>query len=151
MDLPISLDRRTQVRGPLFGARRRYPRLRVAVEAFYESDSCSLVAGHLELSLRGAFMACRTGDVEGTSGVLRLDLAGGAMIRAQVHVLRRSGRGMALRFVDLEDADRLRLAAFLVRRGGLAVIPALEQRFGGWARMAHPLLRRELRHQVRHA
>jgi len=149
MELPISLDRRTQPRGPLLAARRRYPRLRVALEAFYESEASTQVLTHVELSLRGAFLACRIADPEGTPGVLRLDIAGGPMVRANVRVLRRSGRGMAVRFVDLEDADRLRLAAFLLRRGGLAVIPPLEQRFGGWARMAHPLLRRELRHQLR--
>lgn len=154
MDMPISLDRRREIRGALHDARRRYPRLRVAVDAFYESPSCILSASELELSLRGAFIPCRMGDVEDTEGILRLALPEGPMIRAKVVVVRRDADdrpGMALRFAELSDADRLRLGAYLVRVGGLSVIPALEQRFGGWTRLPHPYVRRELRRSVRNS
>lgn len=152
MDQAISLDRRKEARGALTEARRRYPRLRVAVDSFYESASNVLAASEVELSLRGAFLACRMGDEAGTEALLRLSLPEGPMVVAKVVVVRRDldGRpGMALRFVDLSDEDRMRLGAFLVRCGGLSVIPALEQRFGGWTRMPQPFVRRELRKGAR--
>jgi hypothetical protein len=154
MSTTISLDRRRAARGSLMEARRRYPRLSVQLDAFYESAGSTLWTSRLELSLRGAFFPCHAGDAQDCEGTLRLSLPDGPMVRARVRVVRAAdGRqtGMALRFTDLSDVDRMRLAALLVRRGGLGVIPALEARFGGWAHMPHAMVRRELRHQSRGA
>ncbi|MBS2033316.1 MAG: PilZ domain-containing protein [Deltaproteobacteria bacterium] len=149
---PISMDRRRAARDTLTDSRRRFPRLSVALDAFYESDACTLTVSRLDLSLRGAFLPCALGDNVETEGILRIALPAGPMVRARVRVVRQNGvRGMALRFIDLSDSDRLRLGAFLVRQGGLQVIPALERRFGGWARLPNPLLRRELRGSPRRA
>jgi hypothetical protein len=154
MNLPVSLDRRRAARAPLAEARRRFPRISVALDAFYESDARALLATRVELSLRGAFLPTHSTEPEGTRGTLRLALPEGPMLRAQVEVVRSvDGRrpGLVLRFVELGEPERLRLAAFLVRTGGLSVIPALERRFGGWAQMPHAGLRRELRRSARPA
>jgi len=153
MNQPVSKDRRRAARGALADSRRRFPRLAVALDAFYESETCSLAVSRIDLSLRGAFLPCHAGDAPETEGLLRIALPTGPMVRASVRVVRsKDGTpGMALRFVELSDADRLRLGAYLVRVGGLEAIPALERRFGGWARLPNPLLRRELRKAPRRA
>jgi len=150
MNRPVSMDRRSNARGQLSESRRRFPRLSVTLDAFYESAACTLTVSRLDLSLRGAFLPCALGDHLDTEGILRIALPTGPMVRARVRVVRQNGvRGMALRFVELSDSDRLRLGAYLVRQGGLQAIPALERRFGGWARLPNPLLRRELRQAPR--
>lgn len=148
----FALDRRTDPRTPLGQARRRVPRLGLALDAFYESEARALTVAAVELSLRGAFVSCFHGDEVGTEGLLRIALPEGPMIVARVVVVRSAAgkrRGMALRFTELSAADRFRLAAHLLRTGGLGTIPALEARFEGWARLPNPLARRELRHAAR--
>ena len=149
MNLPTALERRRAARAPLPQARRRFPRLRVTLDAYWEGRSSDLAFDDFELSLRGVFLPCRIGEPEGAEGIVRLALPGSVeMVRASGIVLRRSeiGQpGMAVRFTELSDAHRARLAAFLVRAGGLAQIPALDTRFKGWSQIDHPLLRRERR------
>jgi hypothetical protein len=148
----FSLDRRQSSRTKLSQSRRRMPRLGLALDAFYESDARAITVSGVELSLRGAFVACFHGDPVGTEGILRIALPEGPMIHAGVVVIRQAAggrQGMALRFCELSAADRFRLAAHLLRTGGLSAIPALEARFDGWARMPNPAVRRELRHTAR--
>ena len=153
MTLPTALERRRGARAPLAQARRRFPRLRVRLDAYWEGRDSDLAFDDLDLSLRGVFLPCRLGEPEGAEGIVRIALPGAVeMVRARAVVLRRSevGRpGMAVRFIELSDAHRARIAAYLVRAGGLAQIPALDTRFRGWAQLEHPLLRREHRRGAR--
>lgn len=142
MTAPRPVDRRTRTRDALHLARRRYPRLRVACDAFYESDEATLCATEVDVSLRGLFLPCRFADREGARGVLRLDTGEGALVRAEVEVVRvldGARRGMALRIAEISEGDRLRLAAFLLRKGGLAMFPQLGRRFPTVAQAPRPL------------
>jgi len=58
------------------------------------------------------------------------------MLRAQVEVVRCdwSAPGQAVRFVCLDEGARRRLAAFLLKRGGLSMLPQLDRR--------HPVITR---------
>jgi len=140
--IPTNVDRRTGSREPLFMARRRYPRLALNCDLFYESEEACLFSPRVDLSLRGIFVPCRFPDREGTRGTVRLDVGAGPMLRAEVEVLRNpqiGRRGMALRFVAMSDGDRLRLGAFLLQKGGLKVLPQLDRRFRTLTRAPRPL------------
>jgi hypothetical protein len=120
----------------LYQARRRYPRLPVRCDAFYEGEERSFFAGRADVSLRGLFLPCLYPDRAGARGVVHLDLGEGAMLRAEVEVVRCdwSAPGQAVRFVNMAEAERSRLAAWLLKRGGLAMLPQLDR--------SHPALTR---------
>lgn len=129
MNSPVG-DRRNRSRNPLFHARRRYPRISAECDVFYDGEQASLFTRDADVSLRGMFLPCRFPDLPGVRGQVRIDAGQGPMVRAVVEVVRVSDdgrRGMALRFVAMSEPDRLRLAAFLIRRGGLASIPQLDR------------------------
>lgn len=128
---PRPVDRRSHTRDALFLGRRRYPRLRLTADAFYESEQANVLATEVDVGMRGLFLPCRFPDREGARGVVRVDVGSGALVKAEVEVLRaldgERRPGMALRIVSMAEADRLRFAAFLLRRGGLAMLPQLER------------------------
>ncbi|MGI5860553.1 MAG: PilZ domain-containing protein [Myxococcales bacterium] len=135
------VDRRASVRDSLYATRRRYPRLSVSCDLFYESEESTAVAEKGDVSLRGLFLPCRRPDPVGTRGVVRVDCGRGAMIRMEVQVVRQSAatrQGMALRIVAMSDADRKRLGAFLLRQGGLAAIPQLDRAYRTLTRAPRP-------------
>jgi hypothetical protein len=130
-------DRRETQRGALFLSRRRYPRLSVKCDVYYESEDTNVLAEEVDVSLRGLFVPCRFPDREGAHGVVRIDLGEGSMVRAEVEVVRipELGRsGMALRIVQMAEGERLRFAGFMLRKGGLAVLPQLDRRWASVAR-----------------
>jgi hypothetical protein len=130
-----SKDRRTAARGSLFHTRRRYPRLPLPLEATYESAERITVAARFDLSLRGIFVASKAPDPAGTRCVVRLDLPGRtALVRVDGVVVRSDSNGMAIRFTALREDERRAIAAFLVRRGGLSVLPQLDRGWKGWIR-----------------
>jgi hypothetical protein len=135
-------DRRGMPRDPLYTTRRRYPRLQVRCDAFYEGEATSVATEELDLSLRGLFVPCRIQDAIGARGVVRLDLGDGPLVRLEAEVTRQvqgARPGMAMRIVAMSDADRLRLGAFLVRHGGLAAIPQLDRAYRTLTRAPRPL------------
>ncbi len=142
MTTPLAADRRTGTRGPLYQARRRFPRLHVACDVFFESDTAALIATEGDFSLRGVFVPTRFPDVEGARGTVRVDSGDGPLIRFEVEVLRApeiGRKGMAMRICQMSDRDRLRYAAFLLRKGGLPVIPQLDRKFRTVTRSPRPL------------
>jgi hypothetical protein len=149
MRVPTKVERRQSTRGERMEARRRYPRLRVNVDAYYESEGRECCAESVELSLRGVFFPTHTPEALGTEAVVRLGLPGNVMFRARAIVVRHqkvgSCHGVGLQFAHMSEPDRARLAAFLLKQGGLAVLPQLERQFGGWARLVQPGLLREKR------
>ena len=46
---------------------------------------------------------------------------------------------MALRIESMGEADRLRFAAFLLKKGGLTMLPQLDRRFHTLALLPRPL------------
>jgi hypothetical protein len=139
---PRMNDRRDRSREQLYISRRRYPRLTVKADVFYESDTASIFAPEVDLSLRGMFVANLFPDVEGALGTVHVDLGEGHLVKAEVEVVRshESDReGMALRIVSMPEADRLRFTAYLLRRGGLAMLPQLDRRFHTLALAPRPL------------
>jgi hypothetical protein len=140
------LDRRSDRREPLYLSRRRFPRLSVACDVFYESPAANLLSSKADLSLRGMFLATRLPDAPGARGTVRLDLGRGALLKAAVVVVSHTGsarNGMALRIVDMSELDRLRYGAFLLRRGGLPVLPQLDRHFATVTRSPRPAGARE--------
>jgi hypothetical protein len=141
--MPASLiDRRNQSRDPLYQTRRRYPRLALeSCDVFYESEESVASAERLDLSLRGLFLPCLLPDQVGARGTVHIDGGGSEMIRLEVEVLRQSKvgqAGMALRIVSMSEDDRSRLAALLLREGGLAAIPQLDRSFSTLTRAPRP-------------
>ena len=140
---PRPADRRNRSRDSLFLARRRYPRLQVKADVFYESDEASVFASEVDVSLRGLFVPCRFPDRrEGAEATVHLDLGEGHLLKAKVEVLRAfegAKSGMSLRIVSMPEADRLRFAAFLLRKGGLSMLPQLDRRFHTVALAPRPL------------
>lgn len=139
----LMIDRRNRTRDSLFKSRRRYPRLMVKADVFYESDAANVFAEKVDVSLRGLFVPCRFPDRrEGATGTVRIDLGEGHLIKAEVEVIRAfEGEkiGMALQIVSMPEADRLRFAAFLLRKGGLAMLPQLDRRYHTLALAPRPL------------
>jgi hypothetical protein len=139
---PRPVDRRSRNRDALFLTRRRYPRLMVKADIFYESDQASVFAEKVDVSLRGLFVPCRFADCEGAEALLHIDLGEGHLVKAQVLVLRvfdGDERGMALRITSMPEADRMRFAAFLLRKGGLSMLPQLDRRYHALALAPRPL------------
>ena len=130
---PHTIDRRNRNRDSLYLSRRRYPRLMVKADVFYESDEASAFAEKVDVSMRGLFVPCRFPDRrEGARGVVHVDLGEGHLVKAEVEVIRAfegEKTGMALNIVSMPEADRLRFAAFLLRKGGLAMLPQLDRRY----------------------
>lgn len=133
MTKPRPNDRRNRSRDSLFLTRRRYPRLMVKADVFYESEEAVAFAEKVDVSMRGLFIPCRFPDRrEGARAVVHIDLGEGGLVKAQTEVIRGFGgatSGMALHIVSMPEADRLRFAAFLLRRGGLSMLPQLDRRF----------------------
>lgn len=126
------VDRRNRNRDALFLTRRRYPRLLVKADVFYESDEANVFAAEVDVSLRGLFIPCRFPDREGAEAVVHIDLGEGHLVKAKVEVLHAfdgAKPGMALRIASMPEADRLRFAAYLLRKGGLSMLPQLDRRF----------------------
>jgi len=123
MDHPIE-DRRS-TRGGERG-RRRYPRVVIGFEGFYESRRRMLMPRGGNLTLRGAFLRTAAPDPKGTEAMFRLQLPDNVTllrIPARVvwsnEVAGEGPVGMGLRFERLESFQIKRLAAALLQRAGL--------------------------------
>jgi len=90
-----------------------------------------------DLNLRGTFIKTSAPDVVGTEATVRLLLTEDApMLRIPARVVwsnqdpDRGPVGMGLRFQSLENWQRKRVAAVLIRSGGIASFPALAKSMG---------------------
>jgi len=114
--------------------RRRYPRVSFSLSGFYTSASSALMFERGNLNLRGFFLPTCLPDRVGTRGTFRLEVPGArTMMRLPVRVVWANqdpahGRlGMGLRVEQSESFQRKRLAAFMLRREGLRVFPAVDR------------------------
>ena len=130
---PRTIDRRNRTRDSLFLSRRRYPRLMVKADVYYESEEAVAFAEKVDVSMRGLFVPCRFPDRrEGARATVHIDLGEGTLVKVETEVIRAfegAKTGMALQIVSMPEADRLRFAAFLLRKGGLSMLPQLDRRF----------------------
>jgi len=124
------VDRRATSRQT--STRRRYARVRLGLDGFYQSDQRSLIVRGGNLTLRGAFIANPVPDRRGSRVVLRLGLADSpTLLRLPARVVWSNDRpergpvGMGLRFEGLEPWQLKRIAAAVLRRAGFAAFPAL--------------------------
>ena len=122
---PTIVERRMEGRRTRGGQRRRYPRVRLGFEGFYDSDTRSLTGSGRDLTLRGAFLDTPAPDPRGTRAIVRL------MIPNSVSLLKLEGEvihanadpasgpvGMGIRFSGVEPWQLKRLAALLLSRAG---------------------------------
>lgn len=126
------VDRRQSHSRRNSGRRRRYPRLELKFDGFYESDKRSLFASRGDLNLRGAFISTAAPDNPGERAVLRLSLPGSmTLLRIPARVVwsnrsdDRGPLGMGVRFEAVEGWQLKRITAALLRRGGFRVLPQL--------------------------
>lgn len=128
---PIN-DRRSVRHRRNLGARRRYPRIRLPAQAFYESDQRSLLTTAGDLTLRGTFLPTVVPDRVGSRAVLRLELPGsptllrvsGSVVWSNEHPAR-GPTGMGIRFDPLQPWQLKRIAAAMLRSAGYEALPAL--------------------------
>ena len=109
--------------------RRRYPRVRLALEGFYSSAERMLFASCENLSLRGAYIKTAAPDAAGTRATLRLRLPGGeAMMKIPARVVWSNQDsmygpvGMGVRFEGALEWQLKRMAAALIRNAGLRAL-----------------------------
>jgi Tfp pilus assembly protein PilZ len=128
--VPATLNDRRGVRSRReSGRRRRYPRIRLGADCFYQSPQRCLVAADLEVNLRGAFVPTAAPDAAGTRAVLRVGLPGspgllklsGQVVWSNQH-RGRGPLGMGIRFDSLEDWQIKRIAAALIRTAGFQTL-----------------------------
>lgn len=132
MSRPI-IDRRRRAARRDTGQRRRYPRVRLPFDGVYESPERVLTARQGgNLNFRGVFVPTPVPDGIGAQAVFRLRLDDGlAMLKLAGRVVwsntdrQRGPRGMGLRFEALHPWQIKRIAAALLRSGGLGVLPQL--------------------------
>ena len=135
-------DRRDDLLRSLQTDRRRYARVEAQIDTVYESPYRMLIAGQANLNLRGMRISTPFPDPVGTPVCIRFSLPGdsGPMIMARGVVVWCKGertslvkdRGMGIRFTQLSDEARKRIAAFMLRNGGLRTIPKLHKRYPYW-------------------
>ena len=131
MTQPIN-DRRAVRHRRSMGARRRYPRIQLCAQSFYESDQRSVMTRAGDLTLRGAFIPTLVPDRPGCRAVLRVELPGSpTLLRLSGQVVwsndrpERGPTGMGLRFDPLDDWQIKRIAAAMLRSAGFEALPSL--------------------------
>lgn len=118
-------DRRSKVRRNRYPSRRRFPRVILSFDGFFESRRRMLIGKLYDISLRGAFIRTCAPDAPGTPATIRLELPGyRTLMKVQaevIHSVPDAGRrppGMGVRFVELQQWQLKRLASVLLARAG---------------------------------
>ncbi|MBN2495474.1 MAG: PilZ domain-containing protein [Deltaproteobacteria bacterium] len=140
-------DRRADPGRRRQGARRRYPRVRLALDGYYTGEQRTLIGRCRDLCIRGVFVATPVPDAAGARALLRLAVPGSnRLLRLPARVCWSSEggaagpRGMGLRFESLEGWQLKRLASVVIRRAGLSALGLSDlgkgrcERHGPWIR-----------------
>ncbi len=124
------VDRRKEIARSRQGRRRRYPRVTMAMDTYYESDTRSMIASGGNLNLRGMFVPTSVPDSIGSTAVVRLLLPGETrMLKLSSRVIWNNDdeavgpTGMGLRFEGLLPWQIKRIAAHLLKEGGWEAFP----------------------------
>jgi hypothetical protein len=134
MDRPI-LDRRIEGRRSRMARRRRYPRVRLGFEGFYEGLDRMMIGRGKDLNLRGAFFHTAVPDAPGSEAIVRLILPGSiTLMKLQAQVVHANEDpsagpvGMGLRFIGALPWQIMRIAALLLDTAGTQGFPAFSAR-----------------------
>ncbi len=135
------VDRRQGRRGssvPSSG-RRTFPRYDAPVDCIYISDNQTFTTRFINLSLRGIYIDTKTPDKPGTKVRIRLVLPNseipldivGEVIWATNNsmVSPVKVRGMGIKFTDMDDFSRRKIAAYLLSRAGISAIPQIKNKY----------------------
>jgi hypothetical protein len=138
------IDRRKEGNRAKKGERRRYPRVRLEFDGFYESrDRMGILSGS-NLNLRGVFLRTAVPDISGSEAMVRLDIPGNVtLVKAMAWVVHSNEDpavgpvGMGLRFVGLLPWQLKRVGALLLRSAGLESFLSVNNHGplgqGGWS------------------
>lgn len=137
-------DRRSRRREAGYLQRRRYPRLKLDVDWFVESDACSTLGRGLEISPRGALLPVTCLGELSTEAKLFVALPGRArMFKAEALAIARPGKGWVIQFCKVSEEDLNLLAQALIDQYGLTALPNLERKFSRYASLDPRLFKGE--------
>lgn len=138
------VDRRENRRGEdlHFSGRRSFPRYEMPVDCIYISKNQTFTTRFINLSLRGVYIDSRTPDPPGTMVRIRLVLPNSELpldIHGEVIWATNNSvvsplkvRGMGIKFTDMDDYSRRKIAAYLISRAGLSAFPSIKKRHFNW-------------------
>jgi hypothetical protein len=125
-------DRRSDRSRTSKETRRRYPRVRIPFEGFYDSTDRMLMIRGGNINLRGLFVPTTSPDQLETEAIVRILLPKNeAMMKVPARVVwanedpEAGPLGMGLRFDALLPWQLKRIAAALIREGGFEVFPEI--------------------------
>lgn len=138
------IDRRQSKRSqdlPSSG-RRSFPRYDTPVDCIYISTNQTFTTRFINLSLRGIYIDSRRPDPPGTKVRIRLVLPNSELpldIQGEVIWATNNSmvsplkvRGMGIKFTDMDDYSRRKIAAYLISRAGLSAFPSIKKRHFNW-------------------
>ncbi|MCX7958472.1 MAG: PilZ domain-containing protein [Deltaproteobacteria bacterium] len=119
--------------------RRTFPRYDAPVDCIYISDSQTFTTRFINLSLRGIYIDTRTPDAPGTKVRIRLILPDSEMpldIEGEVIWATNNSmvspvkvRGMGIKFTNMDDYSRRKIAAYLLSRAGISAFPKIKSKY----------------------
>lgn len=122
--------------------RRIYPRYDAPVDCIYISKNQTFTTRFINLSLRGIYIDTKTPDAPGTKVRVRLVLPNSEIpldIEGEVIWATNNSmvspikvRGMGIKFTDMDDFSRKKLAAYLLSRAGISAFPTIKNKHFKW-------------------
>ncbi len=121
---------------------RTFPRYDAPVDCIYISNNQTFTTRFINLSLRGIYIDTKTPDTPGTKVRIRLILPNSEIpldIEGEVIWATNNSmvspiktRGMGIRFRDMDDFARRKLAAYLLSRAGISAFPRIKNKYFKW-------------------
>jgi len=122
--------------------RRTFPRYDAPIDCVYISQNQTFTTRFINISLRGIYIDCRTPDAPGTKVSIRLILPNSELpIDIQGEVMWATNnsmvsplkvRGMGIKFVEMDDFSRRKIAAYLLSRAGISALPTVKNKHFKW-------------------
>lgn len=138
------VDRRLNRRSKyiISSGRRTYPRFEAPVDCIYISNTQSFTTRFINLSIRGIYIDSKTPDAPGTKVRIRLVLPNSEIpldILGEVVWATNNSmvspikvRGMGIKFVDMDEYARRKIAAYLLSRAGMIAFPKINNKYFSW-------------------
>lgn len=138
------VDRRKEKRNRYIPdtGRRTFPRYDAPIDCIYISNNQTFTTRFINISLRGIYIDSRTPDPPGTKVRIRLILPNseipldidGEVIWASNNsmVSPIKTRGMGIKFKNMDDFSRRKLAAYLLSRAGISALPSIKNKHFKW-------------------
>ncbi len=119
--------------------RRIFPRYEAPIDCIYISNNQTFTTRFINLSLRGVYLDTKTPDLPGTKARIRLLLPNSEIpidIEGEVVWATNNSmvspikvRGMGIKFVNLDDFSRRKIAAYLLSRAGISAFPKIKHKY----------------------